>query len=101
MEKTRKKTDELEQENKTYTCFSCGLFHEKVEAQGIWYCPNALCMGCGGGWFRQTLKSYKELDDASRDHTVDHDEWLKKGIIHNREHKIDRDNFQRNGSFHE
>lgn len=95
MGKTRKESDELKGNPKMYTCFSCGLFHEKVECQGIWHCPNALCLGCGGGWFRRTLDSYKECDDRSGMHTVDKTEWLKKGMYYNFENDIDRARFYR------
>ncbi len=67
-------------------CFSCKIKHERVEAKGIWHCPNALCNGCGAGWFRQTLDSYKELPDGY--HTVDDDEWKKKGKVYNKKNKI-------------
>lgn len=87
--------DDFKANPKSYTCFSCGLLHQKVECQGIWYCPNALCMGCGGGWFRNKLNSYKECNDGSGCHTVDEDEWLKKGIIHNKNNKIRRTAFRR------
>ncbi len=79
---------------KTHTCFSCGLKHYKVECQGIWHCPNALCKGSGGGWFRRTLKSYKEIDDNQK-HTVDEQEWRFKGIIYNLKNGIRRYNFYR------
>lgn len=77
------------------TCFSCGLQHCKVEGGGIWHCPNALCMGCGGGWFRLTLDSYKECIDTSMWHTVDEDEWLAKGMYHNFKNDINRAKFYR------
>ena len=75
------------------TCFSCGILHPKVEAQGIWYCPNALCCGCGGGWFRKKLISYKENSDNT--HCVDENEWLIKGIEYNKKNKIRRRTFRR------
>lgn len=95
MERTRKILDELKKERENFTCFSCGLFHEKLEAQGIWYCPNALCMGCGGAWFRNTLDSYRECNDGSDSYTIDPSEWLDKGIIYNHEHNIERYSFLR------
>lgn len=55
-----------------WDCFYCGLRDGKVEAGGIWYCPNGHCPGPGGAWFRAKLKSYR--DDGSG-HTVDGDEW--------------------------
>lgn len=88
--------DDVKENPKSYTCFSCGVQHEKVECQGIYYCPNALCMGCGGGWFRQTLNSYHEVQGAPNGgHTVDYNEWLKKGTIHNKKHGIKRKSFYR------
>ena len=80
---------------KMYTCGSCGLYHKKVECSGIYHCPNALCKGCGGGWFRQRLKSYEECNDGSGCHTVDEKEWLIKGIIHNLKNSIFRLRFYR------
>ena len=64
----------------TYTCFYCHITHDQVECQGIWYCPNALCTGPGGAWFRGTLKSYMEVPNGR--HTVDEKEWLKKGTAY-------------------
>lgn len=75
------------------TCFSCGIRHKNVEAHGIFHCPNALCMGCGGAWFRSTLDSYEDCGDNT--HTVDDDEWLEKGLVYNNEHKINRKRFFR------
>lgn len=74
------------------TCFACALTHPKVEARGIWYCPNALCRGCGGAWFRIELDSYKDVDNNR--HTVDPDEWLEKGIKYNKENNIRRRRFR-------
>lgn len=75
----------------SFKCFSCGIKHPKVEVKGIFYCPNALCMGCGGGWFRQRLNSYMEVEYNR--HIVDEKEWLKKGILYNKENKIRRTRF--------
>ena len=74
-------------------CFSCGLLHPQVEAQGMWYCPNALCQGSGGAWFRAKLDSYRENDNYT--HTVDEMEWLAKGKEHNKQNKIRRKMFIR------
>lgn len=87
--------DEVRQERKSHICFSCGYIDERVEAQGIWYCPNALCMGCGGGWFRQTLESYKETGGENGSHTIDEEEWLKKGREYNTQKNIPRYTFFR------
>jgi len=89
----REMIDDVKANPKSYTCFSCRLLHARVECEGIWHCPNALCTGCGGAWFRQTLDSYKECSSAT--HTVDEDEWLPKGILHNKKNKIKRTTFHR------
>lgn len=68
---------------------SCGLIHPEVEASGMWYCPNALCKGVGGAWFRATLDSYVECK-KTHTHTIDEDEWQKKGKAYNKKHNIYR-----------
>lgn len=78
---------------KSYTCGSCGLLNPKVEARGIWHCPNALCQGSGGAWFRRTLKSYRDI--SASQHTVDEKEWRKKGREYNSKNKIPRQSFRR------
>jgi len=85
--------DCIRRNKKSYTCFSCGIFHPNVEAEGIWYCPNALCQGCGGAWFRLKLKSCKENSDGT--HCVDENEWIIKGIQYNKIHGIRRKVFRR------
>jgi hypothetical protein len=60
-----------------FVCWYCGLHHTQVEASGVYYCPNPLCSGPGGAWFRATLESYKE--EGNR-HSVDPVEWLEKGL---------------------
>lgn len=63
------------------TCMSCGITHKKVEARGIYECPNPLCTVSGASWFRMTLDSYEE--DAPRmSHTIDSWELLAKGILY-------------------
>ncbi len=74
-------------------CQSCGLKHPHVECIGIWHCPNALCLGSGGAWFRSKLDSYLEYDTMT--HTVDEIEWLEKGIQENIKNKIRRKTFRR------
>lgn len=74
-------------------CFSCGIKHKGVECIGIFHCPNALCLGCGGGWFRQRLDSYEDSEDGY--HTVDEGEWLEKGRTYNKENGIRRSRFYR------
>ena len=56
-----------------FTCFYCGLADTKVEAGGIWWCPNFTCEGPGGHSHRRNLKSYVEHPDGT--HTVDPKEW--------------------------
>jgi len=49
-------------------CFYCGLDNDKVEAAGMWYCPNPRCSGPGAAWFRVKLHSYK--DGAGGGHSI-------------------------------
>ena len=56
-------------------CHYCELEHQNVEADGIWYCPNILCMGPGAAHWRHTLASYKESAGV---HTVDPQEVLDR-----------------------
>lgn len=56
-----------------YHCAGCLLMDARVEASGIFYCPNPKCRSSGGAWFRRTLKSYKEVEGGK--HTVDPKEW--------------------------
>jgi hypothetical protein len=60
------------------TCYYCHLRHKQVEAGGVWHCPNPLCTGPGGAYFRSKLTSYKEVENAR--HTVDYAEWLNASI---------------------
>jgi hypothetical protein len=56
-----------------YLCYFCGLSHKRVEAGGMWFCPNFTCTGPGNHGFRKrNLKSYKEDGNY---HTVDDQEW--------------------------
>ena len=57
-------------------CCYCKLEEKSVEAGGIFYCPNPLCSGPGGHWFRRTLDSYALVDIDK--HKIDQDEWEKK-----------------------
>lgn len=63
------KLENIGSENGIYSCFYCGLFHKKVECGGVFYCPNPRCSGPGAAWFRQTLKSYKNVGNNS--HEID------------------------------
>lgn len=56
------------------TCHYCGLQHERVEAGGVYYCPNRLCTGPGAWSHRKDLPSYKEDDQG---YTIDAIEVLK------------------------
>lgn len=71
---------------KSFTCFYCDITHDKVECEGMLHCPNALCPGPGGGWFRYTLDSYEEVENMR--HTVDEKEWHEKGKVHNERNNI-------------
>ncbi len=66
----------LEKEIKKEVCHYCNFRSENVEASGILYCPNAMCTGPGGAWFRHKLKSFKEVGDR---HTVSEIERNIKG----------------------
>lgn len=72
--------------NEDEECFSCGIIHPKVEAKGIWHCPNALCRGCGAAWFRNELNSF--IDNKDGTHSVCEDEWKKKGKEYNKKNGI-------------
>ena len=54
-------------------CCYCRIEDKTVEAGGIWYCPNPLCSGPGGHWFRCDLDSYALIDIDK--HTVNQEEW--------------------------
>jgi hypothetical protein len=58
------------------TCYYCNLADEKVEAGGLWHCPNFTCTGPGGHSHRRTLKSYKE--DVDGKHTIDIEDWMEE-----------------------
>lgn len=67
-------------------CQSCHIVHKQVECIGIFHCPNALCRGSGGAWFRHKLDSYKETHSGM--HTVDEEEYFLKGTEYNKKNKI-------------
>lgn len=69
---------------KIATCRRCNLKHRHVEASGILHCPNPLCPGSGGGWFRSKLDSYCQLPCGR--HTVDEKEYQEKGEEYLMEH---------------
>lgn len=58
-------------------CMSCGLKHERVEARGVYFCPNPLCTVTGAAIYRTKLKSYVE---HAYHHEVDSLEWLLYGL---------------------
>lgn len=57
-----------------HTCRVCRLYHARVEAAGIYHCPNTLCEGPGATHVRYKLKSFREVDSQS--HIVDYIEWV-------------------------
>lgn len=57
-------------------CYYCGLEDSKVEAGGLWHCPNTLCKGPGNQYFLRSLKSFKELGDGYCQ--FDTKEWIKE-----------------------
>ena len=77
---------EREAKMKIEKCFSCNLPSPKLEAKGIWYCPNALCSGTGAGWFRYKLDSFVD-SPTSHTHSIDENEWYEKGSMHEEERK--------------
>jgi hypothetical protein len=64
------------------TCYYCDLEHPRVEAGGIYYCPNFLCTGPGGAPHRRKLASYAEGCYPKSGHTVDEEEWQRAGLAH-------------------
>jgi hypothetical protein len=57
-------------------CFSCGLVDSKIEAGGIYHCPNPFCHGCGATcWKTQNLTVSKTKDGIE---ITDMKEWLDK-----------------------
>ena len=58
-----------------YTCHYCKLAHRKVEAGGMWFCPNVSCAGPGNHGARKQLVSYHE--NANGSHSVDNQDWKK------------------------
>lgn len=57
------------------TCYYCKLHHPKVEAGGVYHCPNPLCTGCGANLHRRSVPSYQEHKDGT--HSVDGDELVR------------------------
>lgn len=70
---------------KHQTCHYCGLSHYKVEAGGIYHCPNRLCPGCGAATTREKmkLKSFKNVEDGR--YTLDPEELIH--YVANHPHK--------------
>jgi hypothetical protein len=62
-----------ERRQDTVTCHYCGLVDDRVEAGGVYYCPNPLCTGCGAAPHRRKLKSYAD-DPGDRKHSIDVEE---------------------------
>jgi hypothetical protein len=42
-------------------CSGCGIEHPRVEAGGVWACPNVLCGMCGATHLKRNLPSAKKL----------------------------------------
>jgi hypothetical protein len=70
----------------TYTCRYCKVFHPKVEAGGMWYCPNPACRGCGAAWFKRTLDSYE--DQPYNEYSFDEDECDRKAVEYIKENNL-------------
>jgi len=73
-------------------CISCGLEDNKVEAGGIWHCPNPRCTVSGAAWFRSKLKSFKEIGNR---HTVDENEWQFAADLYERSPEIFKEIYDR------
>ena len=63
-----------------YLCQSCGLRDRRVECVGIFHCPNPLCNGSGGAWFRHRLASCRNLPNGK--HTINEQERREKGFAY-------------------
>lgn len=71
-----------------YTCYYCGYFDKRVEASGIWHCPNPVCQGPGADWFRRKLDSYEDLGgkcSINVNELLEIGEWLLTGKLDNNE----------------
>lgn len=55
-------------------CRSCGLYHEKVEAKGVYHCPNLLCSSSGAAIHRMKVPSFTPENDEC--HSIDELEWI-------------------------
>lgn len=60
-----------------YTCYYCKLAHKRVEAGGMWHCPNITCSGPGGAYYRSKLKG---TVNKGQHQEVDYVEWRDKVI---------------------
>lgn len=54
-------------------CRSCGFHHEKVEAGGVYHCPNLLCSSSGAAIHRMKVPSYTPEGST---HSIDELEWI-------------------------
>lgn len=66
-------------------CIYCGCHDERVEAGGMWFCPNPLCPGCGTHWFLRTLEWHQETRGT---YEVNREEWERKGRLYLAEHPL-------------
>lgn len=64
----------------SYTCYYCEIKHKRVEAGGLWHCPNFFCHGPGAAYFRSDMKSYEKTYGGMGEHTVDETEWAIESI---------------------
>lgn len=72
--------------NHRLQCFYCGLEDDKVEAGGVWYCPNPLCTGPGvTNWFASKLKSYRDMGSSGG--TASEEEIVQEANKYLNEHK--------------
>ena len=54
-------------------CGGCGIQDKRVEAGGVYYCPNPLCAASGAGWVRSQMGFHASED---RDGITPTDEWV-------------------------
>lgn len=57
-------------------CRGCGLADDRVEAGGVWYCPNEVCTATGAQTHRMKLPSFRNGIDH---HIVDAWEVIAHG----------------------
>lgn len=57
-------------------CIGCGLADRRVEAGGIYYCPNPACTAVGAYWSRRELASFKDIPEENK-YIIDTEELIR------------------------